>query len=198
MHSSDHMQAHTTGLKGWREALRWAAVAFTTTLALAAFPSHAAEAAADGASQGPVRVKLTQMRVEVEAGKEKLVPVDSAKPGDVIEYRAVYTNTSRSAVRDLTASLPIAEGLEYQAKSAKASEGLPAVQVAARDGKFGAEPLMVTEGEKKVAVPPAQYRVLRWRVGSMAAGGSVTVSARAQVSMQPIVSQAAPGAAQPR
>lgn len=172
-----------------RPALRWAAVA-TAALWLAAAPaSHAATdtkpAAAPSttaATEGAVRVKLTQVRVETQAdGKEKLVDVQSVKPGDVVEYRAVYTNTSKEAVRDLVASLPMPDGLEYVAKSARGSDGLPVPQVSTRDGKTGTEPLMVTEGGKKVAVPYAQYRVLRWRVGTMAPGGSVTVSARARV-----------------
>lgn len=148
---------------------------------LAAPVAHAANGA-DAASEGPVQVKLTQTRVELDsAGKEKLVEVGAVKPGDVIEYRAVYTNTSKAAVRDLTATLPISDGLEYVARSARGSDGLPAAQVVTRDGQSGAEPLMVTQGGKKVEVPASQYRVLRWRVASMPAGDSVTVSARARV-----------------
>jgi len=164
-------------------------------LCVLATPSAGAvEAITPGAaSEGAVRVHLTQARVEIEAGKERLVEAESVKPGDVIEYRAVYTNTSKQSVSDLVARLPIPQGLEYVAKSAKASAGLPPVQAAARDGKFAAEPLMVTEGGKKVAVPYDQYRELRWRVGAMEAGRSVTVSARARV---PAPSQALPAASE--
>lgn len=180
MRSLDYLQNRLFGPCGWRHALSCTVVA---ALCVVAAPrSYAVDATMpDGASEGAVRVKLTQARVEIEAGKEKLVAVETVKPGDVIEYRAVYTNTSKQSVRELMASLPVPQGLEYVAKSAKASAGLPTVQVAARDGKFGAEPLMVTEGGKKVAVPYAQYRELRWRVGAMEAGRSVTVSARARV-----------------
>lgn len=173
----------------WRRALRHCLVVLASAGAMAASVAHAAD---EAASNGPVTVKLTQSRVEVEAGKEKLVEAETVKPGDVIEYRAVYTNVSKAAVRDLTATLPVPEGLVYVPRSAKGSEGLPAAQAVARDGQSGAEPLMVTEGGKKVVVPYTQYRVLRWRVGAMPAGRSVTVSARARVAASPLETSAMP------
>lgn len=196
MHSLDFLNTPPISLRWWRQALCRAAV---VALCVAAASSYATDATApDGASEGVVRVKLTQARVVVEAGKEKLVEAEVLKPGDVIEYRAVYTNTSKETVRDLMATLPVPEGLEYVAKSARASEGVPAVQAATRDGKYGAEPLMVTEGGKKVPVPLALYRVLRWQVGAMAAGRSVTVSARARVPVPPPVGGSVPAVATPR
>lgn len=192
MRSPDLLQAPFLYSLRWRQAFCRAALA--VLCALTAWPSSYAAGAtpSDGASEGAVRVKLSQFRVEVEAGKEKLVDVDTVKPGDVIEYRAVYTNTSKQSVRDLVARLPVPQGLEYVAKSAKASAGLPAVQAATRDGKFGVEPLVVTEGGKKVTVPYAEYRELRWPVGAVEAGRSVTVSARARVAALPAMSEVTP------
>lgn len=188
MRSLDFLQATRSGWRRWRQVAH--GVAAAALFVLAAPSSYAVDATASPeASEGAVRVKLTQVRVQIEAGQEKLVEVETVKPGDVIEYRAVYTNTTKQTVRDLVASLPMPQGLAYVAKSAKASAGLPPVQAATRDGKFGAEPLMVTEGGKKVAVPYAQYRELRWRVGAVEAGRSVTVSARAQV---PALAEAPP------
>lgn len=185
MRSLNFSQAMACG----RRALYFAAALFV----LAAPAAYGADTVApQGATQGAVRVKLTQARVEIVAGKEKLVEVETVKPGDVIEYRAVYTNITKEPVRDLMANLPVPKGLEYVAKSAKASAGLPTAQVATRDGKFGAEPLMVTEGGKKVAVPYAEYRELRWPVGAVEAGRSVTVSARARVVALPAVSEVVP------
>jgi uncharacterized repeat protein (TIGR01451 family) len=198
MHSLDFLQKkRPTGSRWWRQALCRAEV--IALCALTAPLSFAADATApDGASEGVVRVKLTQARVVVEAGKEKLVEAEVLKPGDVIEYRAVYTNTSKETVRDLMATLPVPEGLEYVARSARASDGVPAVQAATRDGKYGAEPLMVTEGAKKVPVPLALYRALRWQVSAMAAGRSVTVSARARVPAPSPAGGSAPAVATPR
>lgn len=191
MRSLGLLHAVSSGLLGVRQTMRRVAMAAAAACLLAVPLSHAADVATDAASEGAVKVKLTQARVDMQEGKEKLVEVESVKPGDVIEYRAVYTNTSKETVRELTATLPLPDGLDYLAKSAKASEGLPLVQVVARDGQSGTEPLMVTQAGKKVEMPASQYRVLRWRVGSMVAGRSVTVSARARVSMLPIAPRAA-------
>lgn len=197
MRSLEFLQALSCGSSRRRQALCCAAL--IAVCVLVAPSSYAADAVTSGgASEGAVRVKLTQARVWVEAGKEKLVDAEVVKPGDVIEYRAVYTNTSNETVRDLVATLPMPEGLEYVAKSARATDGVSAMQAATRDGRYGAEPLMVTEGGKKVPVPYAQYRMLRWQVGAMAAGRSVTVSARARVPTPSPTSGPTPATAIPR
>lgn len=197
MRSLEFLQALRCGSTRRRQVLCGAA--FIALCVLVVPSSYAADAVtSEGASEGAVRVKLTQARVVVDAGKEKLVEVEIVKPGDVIEYRAVYTNTSKETVRDLVATLPMPEGLEYVAKSARATDGVSAMQAAARDGRFGAEPLMVTQGGAKVPVPYAQYRSLRWQVGAMAAGRSVTVSARARVPTPSSTTGATPAMVAPR
>lgn len=197
MRSLEFLQTLRGGSTRRRQVLCCAA--FIAVCVLVAPPSYAADAVtSEGASEGAVRVKLTQARVVVEAGKEELVGAEVLKPGDVIEYRAVYTNTSKETVRDLMATLPVPEGLEYVAKSARATDGVPAVHAATRDGKYGPEPLMVTEGAKTVPVPLAQYRMLRWQVGAMVAGRSVTVSARARVPTPSPTSGATPALTAPR
>ena len=193
MRSLEFLQALPCVSSRRRQALCCAAL--IAACVLVAPSSYAADAVT---SEGAVRVKLTQARVLVEAGKEKLVDPEVLKPGDVIEYRAVYTNTSNETVRDLVATLPMPEGLEYVAKSARATEGVSAMQAAARDGRYGAEPLLVTEGGKKVPLPYAQYRMLRWQVGALVAGRSVTVSARARVPIPSPTSGATPAMTAPR
>lgn len=168
---------------GLHHARRWMALALVSVSAFMAPIVHAAD---DGPSKGPVKVVLTQARVEMEGGKEKLGDASTVKPGDVIEYRAVYTNTSNSAVRDLEANLPVPEGLEYVPRSAK-SDTKVAVRVISRDGQAGVEPLMTVKDGKSVEVPYAEYGLLRWHVGSLQAGRSVSVSARARVASAPVL-----------
>lgn len=149
-------------------------------VALAQTPSASqGQPAKTEASQGAVSAVLTQQLVVVENGKEVLKPVSSVKPGDLIEYRVVYTNHGAKPVTEVVADLPIAEGLEYQPRSALPRQGS---QVAEAKGGFGAEPLMRIVNGKKVVVPYSEYRRLRWSVGSLAAGAEVRVSARARVS----------------
>lgn len=128
-------------------------------------------------------VKLTQVQVKTDGkGRESLVAADKVKPGDVIEYQAIYT--AKSAVKGFVATLPLPEGAEYMEGSAKPAK--PVVQAATKDGKYGAEPLLrkvkgVDGKEKAEAVPYAEYRSLRWVVGDMAAGGKFDVKARVRI-----------------
>jgi len=131
----------------------------------------------------PLLITLTQKRIVTDAkGNEKSEEVPKVKPGDVIEYTAVYHNRGSAAITGLNASLPIPKGLVYIPKTAK-----PATALATANGtKYSAIPLMRTEKtkegtEKTVEVPYAEYRSLRWEVGTLNANQQVTVSARARV-----------------
>jgi len=137
----------------------------------AALGAHASKA---------VTVKLTQFKVLKAAdGKESLVDAATVKPGDVVEYRAVYTNKADVAVKNLAGELPIPEGLEYLPKSA--TPGAFLVQAATRNGVFGAEPLVRQVAGKTEPVPYSEYRMLRWNLGQLPPGGEAVVSARARV-----------------
>jgi uncharacterized repeat protein (TIGR01451 family) len=156
-------------------------------LLLAGLSGFAATAAAQSAptleagQKKVVAVVLTQSKVVKDAqGREQLVDASSVKPGDIVEYRAVYTNNTGKPVTGLVADLPIPEGLEYQPRSAKPGANL--VQAAAKDAVFGPEPLVrKAAGNKTEPVPYADYRSLRWTLGQLPANGSTAVSARAKV-----------------
>lgn len=169
-------------------AQRWARLSAVTVLLLG-FGSAMAQLAATPAAEPaqpavaqPVSVRLTQFKVIKGAtGAEQLIDAATVKPGDTLEYRATYTNTTDSAVTGLLATLPIPEGLEYQPASAKPGAGL--AQAAAQDGVFAPEPLMRQVNGVAVPVPYADYRALRWNLGRLPARGVSDVSVRAQVSM---------------
>lgn len=127
-----------------------------------------------------VIIQLTQKKVVSGPQGEKLEEAASVKPGDVIEYRATYTNVSKQAVQGLVAKLPVPEGLEYLPKSAKPFNAT--LQMAARDGQFGVEPLQRKAADGSVQLLPYnEYRTMRWNIGQLNAGASVVVSARAKV-----------------
>lgn len=152
---------------------RTLAIAFVAVAMLA--PAHAF-------ADGDVRVALTAQRVTLDDGKEVLVSAEKARPGDVIEYRAVYKNDGRVPVRDLFATLPVPNGLEYLPKTAA-----PAVVLASTDGQsFAPVPLVrktrTADGREEVReVPLSEYRALRWPVGTLAVKESRTVRARMRV-----------------
>ena len=134
-------------------------------------------------AQSGLKVSLTAHRVAVDArGKEAFRPAAEAKPGEVVEYRAAYRNPGPAPVREVLATLPIPQGTEYVARTAH-----PAPSLASLDGRtFEPLPLRrkvrLSNGDEVVReVPPAEYRYLRWTLGSIAAGQAETVRARVRV-----------------
>jgi len=134
-------------------------------------------------AQAPdVSVKLAAHQVVVNDNKESLVAADKVKPGDVIEYQAVYTNNGKAAAQNVAATVPIPNGLALVAESAR-----PAAEQASLDGKaFSAYPLtrktVTANGTtEQKPVPPNEYRALRWQVSELAPGSSITVALRARV-----------------
>jgi len=154
-------------------------------LALSAYNANAGNTGAN--SKQPLLITLKMEKVQTSAnGKETLTKADKVKPGDLVEYRAVYHNRSKNGIEGLNASLPVPFGMEYVAKSAR-----PATVLASVDGsKFDAVPLLRTVKDKdgkeqQIEVPYPEYRNLRWAIGSLAAGQKVEVSARMHVSALP-------------
>ena len=156
------------------------------TLALAAVAlTGAAPLSAQTAPKGPVAISLTAQKVSKDAkGKEQLKPADRALPGEVVQYDALYKNTSGAGVKDLQPTLPIPTGLEFLPESVS-----PMPAFASVDGRtFAPFPLVrkVTLADGTVeeqAVPASEYRALRWSVGALDAGKSVLVSARARLAV---------------
>ncbi len=149
---------------------------------VAACAVAAVSAPAIALADGAVRVALTAQRVTTANGHEALVPAEKARPGDVIEYRATYTNDGTSTARQLVATLPIPAGLEYVGGTAA-----PTVVEASLDGRtFAPVPLKrrerTSDGRVVVReVPASEYRWLRWPVGTLGAKRSYSVVARARV-----------------
>ena len=175
-----------------------AGIVLMTLVAVPAFAQVVvAKEAAPATDKKVVAIVLTQSKVVKAAdGTEQLQDAASVKPGDVVEYKATYTNNTGKAVTGLVANLPIPEGLEYLPKSAK--PGATLVKAATKDGVFAAEPLVHTVAGKTVPVAYGDYRSLRWTLGQLPANGVTAVSARAKVQIvvppAPKTSAAAPQA----
>lgn len=131
---------------------------------------------------GDVSVALIANRVTMNQGKEAYVPADHARPGETIEYRATYTNASSHVAKDVEATLPVPQGLEYLPNSAA-----PIRLLASLDGRSYA-PVPLTRRVKTASgqievreVPATEYRSLRWSVGDLAPHASREVKARMRV-----------------
>jgi len=160
-------------------------------------PARALDAQEKGANNGALAVKLILQRVDVDAnGLEHLVDVKDVRPGDLLEYRAIYTNHSPRVVGETMATLPIPQRTQYQPNSAR-----PAHVEASRDGTaYGAEPLMErvrgADGKEALkAVPYTLYRSLRWKINAIKPEQSATVRARVRVDSDGPAIQVEPGKA---
>jgi len=110
----------------------------TFAIALLATSAHAAPTVT-AVKKEPVQIKLEQFKVSVENGKETLTPIQTVKPGEVIEYRATYKNVSTGAVKNIVATIPVPKSTEYQAKTANP---LATVEASIDNVTFAAVPLM--------------------------------------------------------
>lgn len=135
------------------------------------------------ADNGGLTSELKVWNVVKQAdGVETLQPAQTVKPGDVLQYTAVYKNSGHRAVSRLMASLPIPAGTELVGASA-----VPHEVQASVDGKvYATVPLMRkarrADGQVvDVPVPLAEYRSLRWPEQQVAVGASFTTSARVRV-----------------
>ena len=173
-----------TNQKNIQVARRFHSALFTLALVAAGF-AGATPLPAQTAPKGPVAISLTAQKVTKDAeGKEALKPADRAMPGEVVQYEALYKNTSDHGVKDLQPTLPIPAGLEFLPETVN-----PMPAFASIDGRvFAPFPLVrkVTKPDGTIeeqAVPASQYRALRWTVGGLDAGKSILVSARARLAL---------------
>ena len=137
-----------------------------------------APAATKPAVANPVEIRLERKKVVVADGKETLVSADSAKPGDLIEETATYTNRSKKTFR-VEATLPVPTFTEFVAGTAT-----PANAMASADGKtFSSMPLkrqvkkpngVMTEE----IVATSEYKSLRWGAINLAPEKQFVASAR--------------------
>ncbi len=129
-----------------------------------------------------VTVQLTANRVTKAQGRESLAPAEQARPGETLEYRAVYHNDGSHEAKNLAATLPIPRGTSYVAGSAS-----PSRVEASLDGvRFAPVPLTRvvrdSDGREVVReVPVSEYRALRWPLGSLASRQSRAVTARVRI-----------------
>ena len=150
-------------------------------LCIAALTPSAGMAAGDA----DVKVILLANKVVVDqSGKEIFAAAREARPGDVLEYRAVYRNQGKQAVHNVLAVLPVpANSMSYVPASAN-----PQRVWASLDGrKFEAVPLMrmvmLPDGKRESRpVPVSEYRYLRWDLGELKPGTQTAVTARMRMS----------------
>lgn len=121
-------------------------------------------------------IKLDALKVvpATSTAAESFASADNAAPGDVIEYRAVYTNETASMLRNFLPEIPIPAGLTVVEGSDQ-----PKATLGSLDGvKFSPLPILGADGQP---VPAASIRALRWNVANLAVGESITLRVRASL-----------------
>jgi uncharacterized repeat protein (TIGR01451 family) len=134
---------------------------------------------------------LKAMKVEQIGNKTLVSPAESAKPGDIVEYRAVYANKGNGPAKQLFATVPIPANTTLVLGSID-----PDKAQGSFDGVSFSE-LPLTRAVKQAdgslrseAVPLSEYRALRWSVGDLSAGQQIGVSLRVRIN--PVLVSAAP------
>jgi uncharacterized repeat protein (TIGR01451 family) len=177
--SSGRQQQQTQ--RGRSSMKRMATLAASAVLVLFAGVGQLAAQNASAPSELVISVENITARAEVVAGKRLASAVKAVVPGDVVEYRLVFTNTKKTAVLNVVFQDPIPAGLQFVAGTANSTRPDAAVEYSIdRAATWSAQPLMdVVENGKTVKKPaaPEQYTTVRWRVDGPVAPGA-TVEAR--------------------
>jgi uncharacterized repeat protein (TIGR01451 family) len=135
------------------------------------------------AQGGQVQSKLTVAQVVDVNGRTVAVSAAQAHPGDVVEYRATYSNSGATGVAHLLATIPVPIGTAYVAGSAKPES---AVEASADGVHFAPMPLMhmVKDANGKQVqkpVPLTDYRAVQWQIPTLGAHADATTSLRVRI-----------------
>lgn len=160
---------------------------------LAGFLLLLATAWVPAAWAAPAVTSVLEVRqVIAEGGHEVLKPATATRPGDVLQYRATYTNSGDQPAGHLQAGLPVPAGTSLLASGIE-----PAGALASVDGThFAPMPLTRTvtgkDGKsRRETVPMNEIRALRWDLGTLLPNQPKSVQARVHVDTAIATSSAA-------
>jgi len=143
-------------------------------LFLALLPLAAASAPP---AAGPIQLHLSVEAPAVQSGgKTMWLPLTGpARPGEDLRYTVQVQNKGTAPVQNLVVTQPVPAGTAYRAETA------PGTVTFSLDGKvFAAKPTVSeTRADGTVTVRPAApdtYKVLRWRLASVPAGSSQSMT----------------------
>jgi len=119
-------------------------------------------------AKGPVTGEIQAFIVTKDSdGQEKIQPAKETLPGQVMEFRIVFTNNGESGVSGIKVVDPIPENTRFIGDSHDADVAAQ-FEVSIDGGEsFEVEPVVRLEtqadgSQKEVVVPPEQYTHVRW------------------------------------
>lgn len=123
----------------------------------------------------PLAVELKAFAVEdVPGGKPKLTAVEVVKPGQLIEYQAVFTNVSDKALNGVAPEIPVPTGMTLVLESIDPEE----YTLSTNGTLFVKGPLLDATGKPLGA---EHVRSVRWAPAKLEAGSAITTRLRARV-----------------
>lgn len=142
---------------------------------------------ASAALEARLESKMEAFLVSEQDSREVFKPADAAEPGDTLEYRLSYSNTTEKALSALQVAVPVSENTLYLEKSAKTA--VPSrFEVSIDNGKTWQMPPVKREYKDKEGnrvsqvVPVSEYTHLRWVVNNpIQAGEQQTFSYRIRI-----------------
>jgi uncharacterized repeat protein (TIGR01451 family) len=107
-------------------------------------------------------------------------------PGDVVQYRLVFTNVTEAPVRSVEFTDPVPPGLTYVTQSARSDRSDVVVEYSVDGGTtYSQQPTVeqVVGGQRRlVPAAPESYTHVRWRIeGWVQPGAQVTAEFRAEL-----------------
>lgn len=112
--------------------------------------------------------------VDAPDGTTQEVEAEEASPGDLILYRATFTNAGEADLAGLQPQIPVPAGFEYVAGSVT-----PAPEAVAIAGQgFVAFPVQAADG---TSPSPEAYRAFRWQVSVLKAGATFQAELKVRV-----------------
>lgn len=123
----------------------------------------------------PLAIELKALAVtEDPEGKAQFKQVEEAQPGQLLEYRATFSNTSEGVLHAVAPEIPIPEGMTLVLGSIE-----PKQYTVSADGRqFAAFPLLDATGKP---LGPESVRAVRWAAASIPADGTITARLRVKV-----------------
>ncbi|CAN5732040.1 hypothetical protein BH23GEM9_BH23GEM9_20470 [soil metagenome] len=152
-----------------------------------AAPGRAQQAGAEPEPLALIAMNLTAREDSAAGRVRSAAERDAARPGDVIEYRLVFTNPRQAEVRDVVLENPVPEGMSYVAGSASSGRAGVMLEYSIDGGRTWwerPEIEVVDEQGRRVRrpAPPEQYTSVRWTLtGAVASGAKVEASYRVRV-----------------
>jgi len=125
------------------------------------------------------RNSLRNKRIVVtnDDGREQVESASEALPGETLEYRLTYENTSEAPLRALVITGPVPASTDYVGDSAATMVASELVVSIDGGTTWEAEPVIRTRtnadgSTEEYTVPPAEYTHVRWQSGQQLAAGA--------------------------